>query len=56
MNIEWNYGYYQPQSDNEWLVDEMFVELRMSSTKVGETHCKHATFFIAIYTIYSTKQ
>jgi len=25
MNIEWDYGYYQPWSDNEWLVDEMLV-------------------------------
>jgi len=25
MNIEWNYSYYQPWSDNEWLVDEMIV-------------------------------
>ena len=25
MNIEQDYNYYQPQSDNEWLVDEMFV-------------------------------
>ena len=21
MNIKWDYGYYQPWSDNEWLVD-----------------------------------
>jgi len=25
MNIKWDYGYYQPWSDNEWLVDEMMV-------------------------------
>jgi len=25
MNIKWNYGYYQPWSDNEWLVDEMIA-------------------------------
>jgi len=25
MNIEWDYSYYQPWSDNEWLVDEMIV-------------------------------
>ena len=25
MNIEWNYSYYQPWSDNEWLVDEMLA-------------------------------
>jgi len=23
MNIEWDYNYYQPWSDNEWLVDVM---------------------------------
>ena len=23
MNIKWNYNYYQPWSDNEWLVDEV---------------------------------
>ena len=27
MNLEWNYYYYQPQSDNEQLVDEMLVLL-----------------------------
>ena len=27
MNIEWNYNYYQPWSDNEQLVDEMLVML-----------------------------
>ena len=25
MNIEWDYSYYQPQSNNEWLVDEMIA-------------------------------
>ena len=25
MNIEWDYSYYQPWSDNEWLVDKMIV-------------------------------
>ena len=25
MNIEWDYNYYQPWSDNEWLVDEMMA-------------------------------
>ena len=25
MNIEWGYSYYQPWSDNEWLVDEMMA-------------------------------
>ena len=25
MNIKWNYDYYQLQSDNEWLVDEMLA-------------------------------
>ena len=25
MNIEWDYSYYQPWSDNEWLVDEMMA-------------------------------
>jgi len=27
MNIEWDYNYYQPWSDNEWLVDEMLAML-----------------------------
>jgi len=27
MNIEWDYSYYQPWSDNEWLVDEMLAML-----------------------------
>ena len=25
MNIEWDYNYYQPWSDNEWLVNEMIA-------------------------------
>jgi len=25
MNIKWDYSYYQPWSDNEWLVDEMIA-------------------------------
>jgi len=27
MNIEWDYNYYQPWSNNEWLVDEMLAML-----------------------------
>ena len=27
MNIEWDYNYYQLQSDNEWLVDKMLAIL-----------------------------
>ena len=27
INIEWDYNYYQPWSDNEWLVDEMLAIL-----------------------------
>ena len=27
MNIEWDYNYYQPWSDNEWLVDKMLAML-----------------------------
>jgi len=27
MNIEWDYNYYQPWSDNEWLVNEMLAML-----------------------------
>ena len=37
MNIEWNYSYYQPWSDNEWLVDEiiaMWEETLMAQNKV----------------------
>jgi len=25
MNLQWGYDYYQPWSDNEWLVEEMLV-------------------------------
>jgi len=25
MNIEWDYSYYQPWSDNEWLVDKIIA-------------------------------
>jgi len=32
MNIEWDYGYYQPWSDNEWIVDEMMVLLNEDIT------------------------
>jgi len=27
MNIKWDYNYYQLWSDNEWLVDKMYVLL-----------------------------
>ena len=27
MNIEQDYGYYQPWLDNEWLIDEIMVLL-----------------------------
>jgi len=27
MNIEWDYNYYQPWSDNEWLVEEILAML-----------------------------
>ena len=27
MNIEWNYNYYQPWSDNEWIVNKMLALL-----------------------------
>ena len=27
MNIEWNYNYYQPWSDNEWIVNEILALL-----------------------------
>jgi len=27
MNIEWDYNYYQPWSDNEWLVNKMLAIL-----------------------------
>jgi len=36
MNIEWDYSYYQPWSDNEWLVDEMLAmqeEMLISQNK-----------------------
>jgi len=39
MNIEWDFGYYQPWSDNEWLVDilqmitYLICDLRKYSSK-----------------------
>ena len=27
INIKWDYNYYQPWSDNEWLVDEILAIL-----------------------------
>jgi len=27
MNIKWDHGYYQPWSDNEWLVNKMMALL-----------------------------
>jgi len=27
MNIKWDYNYYQPWSDNEWLIDKMLAML-----------------------------
>ena len=32
MNIKWDYGYYQPWSDNEWLVDKMLAMLDKNIT------------------------
>jgi len=32
MNIEWDYGYYQPWSDNKWLVDKMMALLNEDIT------------------------
>jgi len=32
MNIEWDYNYYQPWSDNEWLVDKMLAMLDKNIT------------------------
>jgi len=32
MSIEWDYNYYQPWSDNEWLVDEMLAMLDKNVT------------------------
>jgi len=32
MNIEWDYNYYQPWSDNEWLVDKMLAILDKNIT------------------------
>jgi len=30
--IKWDYGYYQPWSDNEWLVDEIMALLNKDIT------------------------
>ena len=44
MNIEWNYSYYQPWSDNEWLVDEMLVMLdKVSQTSFGHISISSST-------------
>jgi len=32
INIEWDYNYYQPWSDNGWLVDEILVMLDKNIT------------------------
>ena len=32
MNIEWDYSYYQPWSDNEWLVDEVMTLMDEDTT------------------------
>ena len=32
MNIKWNYSYYQPWSDNEWLVDEVMTLMDEDTT------------------------
>ena len=36
MNIEWDYSYYQPWSDNEWLVDEMMAMQEEASMAQNE--------------------
>ena len=36
MNVKWDYSYYQPWSDNEWLVDKMIAmreEMLMAQNK-----------------------
>jgi len=44
MNIEWDYSYYQPWSDNEWLVDEMLVMLdKVSQTSFGHIFISSST-------------
>jgi len=44
MNIEWDYSYYQPWSDNEWLVDEMLVMLdKVSQTSFGHISISSST-------------
>jgi len=37
MNIEWDYSYYQPWSDNEWLVNEM-IAMREEMLMVQNRH------------------
>ena len=32
MNIEWDYNYYQPWSNNKWLVDKMLALLNEDIT------------------------
>jgi len=38
MNLQWDYNYYQPWSDNEWLVEEMLALLDKESNDVT-IHC-----------------
>jgi len=33
MNVEWDYNYYQPWSDNKWLVEEMLAMLDEDSKR-----------------------
>jgi len=44
MNIKWDYSYYQPWSDNEWLVDEILVMLdKVSQTSFGHISIRSLT-------------
>ena len=56
MNIKWDYGYYQPWSDNEWLVDKMIALINEDITmqqcieyqEILNGHCKGTPLFLSL--------
>ena len=52
INIEWDYSYYQPWSDNEWLVDKMLVLLCHDLAK----QLSHYLYFLSFFFSFLTTQ
>ena len=57
INIEWDYSYYQPWSDNEWLVDKMLVLLCHDLAKQLSHYLYFLSFFFSfLFWTYYTRE